>query len=272
MVLKTKASLIKGLTLNFDLSITQDAELELLFDSDTGSTLSGSGVGSILMEINTDGNFNVFGDFIALNGIYQFKNFGILEKEFRLEPGGTILWNGNPLNAQLNLQAIYEVPGGANPAILLENPGLNRKIPTDVKINLTGSIMQLEAPSFSIDFPNTSANVRNDLAYKLDDEERRQIQAISLLSQGVFISDLSLSAITAKALTNNLFQKASGVFESIFSGDEEKLKLGLNYLQGDRNSESIARTRDRLGLTLVTKVSDRLLVNGKLGVPFGGVE
>ncbi|MGB0173235.1 MAG: translocation/assembly module TamB domain-containing protein, partial [Flavobacteriaceae bacterium] len=265
-------SLIKGLTLNFDLSITQDAELELLFDSDTGSTLSGSGVGSILMEINTDGNFNVFGDFIALNGIYQFKNFGILEKEFRLEPGGTILWNGNPLDAQLNLQAIYEVPGGANPAILLENPGLNRKIPTDVKINLTGSIMQLEAPSFTIDFPNTSANVRNDLAYKLDDEERRQIQAISLLSQGVFISDLSLSAITAQALTNNLFQKASGVFESIFSGDEEKLKLGLNYLQGDRNSESIARTRDRLGLTLVTKVSDRLLINGKLGVPFGGVE
>ncbi len=265
-------SLIKGLTLNFDLSITQDSELELMFDSDAGSTLSGSGVGSILMEINTDGNFNVFGDFIALNGIYQFKNFGILEKEFRLEPGGTILWNGNPLDAQLNLQAIYEVPGGANPAILLENPGLNRKIPTDVKINLTGSIMQLEAPSFSIDFPNTSANVRNDLAYKLDDEERRQIQSISLLSQGVFISDLSLSAITAQALTNNLFQKASGVFESIFSGDEEKLKLGLNYLQGDRNSESIARTRDRLGLTLVTKVSDRLLINGKLGVPFGGVE
>ena len=265
-------SLLKGLTLNFDLSITQDADLELLFDSDTGSKLSGSGVGSILMEINTDGNFNVFGDFIALNGIYQFKNFGILEKEFRLEPGGTILWNGNPLDAQLNLQAIYEVPGGANPAILLENPGLNRKIPTDVKIDLTGRIMQLEAPSFSIDFPNTSANVRNDLAYKLDDEERRQIQAISLLSQGVFISDLSLSAITAQALTNNLFQKASGVFESIFSGDEEKLKLGLNYLQGDRNSESIARTRDRLGLTLVTKVSDRLLINGKLGVPFGGVE
>ena len=66
-------SLLKGLTLNFDLSITQDAELELLFDSDTGSTLSGSGVGSILMEINTDGNFNVFGDFIALNGSINSK-------------------------------------------------------------------------------------------------------------------------------------------------------------------------------------------------------
>jgi len=263
---------IKGLTLNFDLSITPDAELELVIDSDTGSTLSGSGLGSILMEVNTDGVFSVWGDFIALNGVYSFKNLGILEKEFTLEPGGTILWNGNPLDAVLNLQAIYEVPGGANPAILLENPGFNRKIPTDVKIYLSGSIMQPETPSFSIDFPNTSANVRNDLAYKLEDDERRQIQAISLLSQGVFISDLSLSAISTQTLTNNLFQKASGVFESIFSGDEDKLKLGLDYLQGDRNSEATSRTRDRLGLTIVTQVSERLLINGKLGVPFGGVE
>ena len=266
------SSEIKGLALNFDLSITPDAEVELVIDSDTGSTLSGSGLGSILMEVNTEGIFSVWGDFIALNGIYSFKNLGILEKEFILQPGGTIVWNGNPLDAELNLQAIYEVPGGANPAILLENPGLNRKIPTDVKIYLSGSIMQPETPSFSIDFPNTSANVRNDLTYKLNDEERRQIQAISLLSQGVFISDLSLSAISTQTLTNNLFQKASGVFESIFSGDEDKLKLGLDYLQGDRNAEATAQTRDRLGLTLVTQVSERLLINGKLGVPFGGVE
>ena len=263
---------IKGLALNFDLSITPDAELELVIDSDTGSTLSGSGLGSILMEVNTDGIFSVWGDFIALNGVYSFKNLGILEKEFILEPGGTIAWNGNPQDAVLNLQATYEVPGGANPAILLENPGLNRKIPTDVEIYLSGSIMQPETPRFSIDFPNTSANVRNDLAYKLEDEERRQIQAISLLSQGVFISDLSLSAISTQTLTNNLFQKASGVFESIFSGDEDKLKLGLDYLQGDRNAEATSQTRDRLGLTLVTQVSERLLINGKLGVPFGGVE
>ena len=263
---------IKGLALNFDLSITPDAELELVIDSDTGSTLSGSGLGSILIEVNTDGIFSVWGDFIALNGVYSFKNLGILEKEFILEPGGTIVWNGNPLDAELNLQATYEVPGGANPAILLENPGLNRKIPTDVNIYLSGSIMQPETPSFSIDFPNTSANVRNDLAYKLGDEERRQIQAISLLSQGVFISDLSLSAISTQTLTNNLFQKASGVFESIFSGDEDKLKLGLDYLQGDRNAEATVQTQDRLGLTLVTQISERLLINGKLGVPFGGVE
>ena len=98
---------IKGLALNFDLSITPDAELELVVDSDTGSTLSGSGLGSILMEVNTDGIFSVWGDFIALNGVYSFKNLGILDKEFILEPGGTIAWNGNPLDAVLNLSLIH---------------------------------------------------------------------------------------------------------------------------------------------------------------------
>ena len=53
--------------------------------------MSGSGLGSILMEINTDGIFSVWGDFIALNGVYSFKNLGILEKEFILEPGEHIV-------------------------------------------------------------------------------------------------------------------------------------------------------------------------------------
>ena len=30
--------------------------------------------------------------------------------------------------------------------------------------------------------------------------------------------------------------------------------------------------RDRLGLTLKTEISDKILVNGKIGVPVGGIE
>jgi hypothetical protein len=114
--------------------------------------------------------------------------------------------------------------------------------------------------------------LRNELEYRLIDDERRQLQAISLLSQGVFISQFSLSALSTQTLTNNLFQKASGVFESIFSGEEDKMNIGLDYLQGDRNAAATVQTRDRLGLTLETQISERMLINGKVGVPVGGVE
>ena len=55
----------------------------------------------------------------------------------------------------------------------------------------------------------------------------------------------------------------------MFSDSEGKLKVGINYQSGQRTPE--LQTDDRLGLTLSTQVSDRILINGKVGVPIGGV-
>ena len=74
-----------------------------------------------------------------------------------------------------------------------------------------------------------------------------------------------------QGITNNLYEKASDIFTSFLGNNDEKLKVGINYLQGDRNSELDIFSEDRLGLTLSTQVSDKILINGKIGVPVGGV-
>ena len=104
------------------------------------------------------------------------------------------------------------------------------------------------------------------------DDEKRQKQALSLLYQGAFIDEVSLSSISSQAITNNLFQSASGLLDNIFTNSEDKMNIGINYLQGDRNSSSSLLNRDRLGLTLKSEISDRILLNGKIGVPIGGIE
>jgi hypothetical protein len=38
----------------------------------------------------------------------------------------------------MSLEAVYDVPGGANPALLLDNPNFNKNIPTEVLIRLQG--------------------------------------------------------------------------------------------------------------------------------------
>jgi hypothetical protein len=48
--------------------------------------------------------------------------------------------------------------------------------------------------------------------------------------------------------------------------------VGIDYLQGDKSALLDIATEDRLGFTLSTKISDRILLNGKIGVPVGGVE
>ncbi len=210
----------------------------------------------------------MWGDFLTTEGIYNFRNLGLIDKKFSLQPGGTVIWEGDPLGAQMNMEAVYKVPGGANPALLLDNPNFNRKISTDVAIQLQGNLLKPDDPVFKINFPNTNNVVISEINYRLADPQRSQLQAISLLSQGVFISDVSVSV---QGITNNLYEKASDVLSNLLGESDEKLKVGVNYLQGDRNNELSVETEDRLGLTLSTQISDKILVNGKIGVPVGGV-
>ena len=260
---------IRGVEMNFDLDVTNQAEVEIVIDKETGSYLNGRGAGNLFMEINTNGKFNIWGDFLTFDGIYNFKNLGVIDKKFNLKPGGSILWEGNPLEAQMNLEAIYDVPGGANPAILLDNPSFNKKIPTEVLIRLEGNLLKPDNPVFEINFPNTSGILASEINYRLADPQRSQLQALSLLSQGIFINEVSVSM---EGITNNLYQKASNIFSDLIGEENDKLKVGIDYLQGDKSVLLDIATEDRLGFTLSTKISDKILLNGKIGVPVGGVE
>ena len=258
-----------GLEMNFELDVNNNAEIKVVIDKESGSFLSGRGAGNILMEIDTNGKFNMWGDFITYNGIYNFKNLSVIDKKFNVKHGGTIVWEGNPLGAQMDLEAVYNVPGGANPAILLDNPNFNRKIPTEVLIRLQGNLLKPDDPIFEIEFPNTSAVVTSEINYRLADPQTSQLQALSLLSQGMFINEVSVSV---QGITNNLYEKASDLFSNLMGNDNGKLQVGLNYLQGDKSRVMDINSEDRLGLTLSTQITDKILLNGKIGVPVGGIE
>ena len=259
----------KTLDLNIDLEIDNNAQVDITIDQETGSYISGAGNGNLFMEIDSDGKFNIYGDYITTEGEYNFKDLALIDKKFKLKDGGTIVWDGDPLGAQMDILATYEVPGGSNPALLLDNPNFNKKIPTDVEIKLTGNLTKPNSPDFEIYFPNTSSTVTSEINYKLNDPEVRQLQAISLLTQGIFINEVSVSI---EGITNNIYEKVSDVFSDLLGGSQGPLKVGLNYLQGDKSDILDIKTEDRFGVTLSTEISDRILFNGKIGVPIGGIE
>lgn len=254
---------VKGLELNFDLDITNDAEVEVVVDQTSGSTLRGRGAGNLLIEINTNGKFNMWGDFVVYEGVYNFKYAGLVQKMFKVRSGSSINWDGNPTQAQLDVSAVYEVD--ANPAVLLENPSVNRKIPVEVVIQLQGQIVQPEI-TFDVEFPNASSVVRSELEYRMNDRASRELQALFLVTQGSFYSEF---AIGQNAITGNLVERASSLVNDIFADDEGKFQVGVNYVQGDRTPDQ--QTVDRFGLTLSTQISNRVLINGQVGVPVGGV-
>ena len=254
----------QGLELEFNLDVTPDAEVEIVTDTKTGSSLKGTGEGIILIQINTNGKFEMYGDFVVVTGEFNYKFGGIIDKKFTVKPGGTINWDQKPLEAILNMEAVYSL--NANPAPLLSNQGFTRRIPTDVIIKLTE---ELENPNikFGIDFPGTNSVVKSELEFVLQDPAEEEKNAIFLLAQGTFVNNQS--GINEQALTGNLVQSASGILNSILGGSDDKLNFGLSYEQGLQDRNAAIETDDRIGVTVSTQISERVLFNGKVGVPVG---
>ena len=255
----------EGLEMEFDLVVTPDAEVEIVVDPKTGSSLKGTGEGILLIEINTDNKFNMFGDFVVVTGEYRYRFGGLIDKTFQVKPGGTIVWEGDPLAAQLTMEAVYSL--NANRAPLLDNTGSSRRIPTDVIVQLTD---ELERPSidFNIEFPGTSSVVKSELEYKLQDPTVEERNAFFLLAQGTFVDEGT--GISEQAVTGNLIQTASGLLSSVLNSGNDAFDFGVTYEQGYRDPNDVL-TDPRLGVTVSTQISDRVLFNGRFGVPVGGV-
>lgn len=254
---------IKGLEMNFVLDITDNAEIEIIMDKSTGSSIKGVGIGTLLTRITTNGIFEMNGDFFITEGTYNYNYQGVIEKEFRVLYGGTLVWEGDPLKAQINIEAVYDKIQ-ANPSVLLENP-INTSIPVEVKIHLTE---ELEQPNIDYDlaFPTVSSTLDSELQYRLNDRDSKELQVISLLLTGGFRSELNFGSQDAFGLVSDRVQS---MLNEILSSEDGKLNLGVDFQIGQNTPDF--ETSSRVGVTLSTKLSDNILINGKVGVPIGGV-
>lgn len=252
-----------GLELEFDFDITPDAEVEVILDRNSGHGMKAKGFGSLLFKINTLGKFNMWGDFQAYEGTYNFKYGGLINKKFNIKKGSTVVWEGDPMRAVLNIDAVYKT--SANPAVLLENASFNKKVPVEVVIGLKGNLSNPN-PDFEINFPTVSSILKSEIQTKLDDKDVRQKQALILLSTGGF---LSVDGVNQSSITNNLYEKFGDIFGNIFNDDEAKISVGVDIVSADRTPGT--QTDGRFGVTVSTKINERISINGKLGVPVGGI-
>ncbi|WP_394775379.1 translocation/assembly module TamB domain-containing protein [Flavobacterium sp.] len=252
-----------GLELEFDFDITPDAEVEVILDRNSGHGMKGKGYGSLLFKINTLGKFNMWGDFQAYEGTYNFKYGGLIDKKFAVKKGGSIIWEGNPMKAQLNLEAVYKT--SANPAVLLQNSSFNKKVPVEVVIGLRGDLTSPE-PNFDIQFPSVSNVLKSEIQYKLDDKDVRQTQALYLLSTGSFMSP---DGFNQSDLSGTFAETAASLLGGIIKSDNDKINIDLNFISADKR---IGQEADgQFVANITSQVNERITINGKLGVPIGGV-
>ena len=257
-----------GVTVNMNLEVTPSATAEIVIDAVSGSSISGRGNGDLTFEMNPLGEIDLFGTYTISSGEYRLKYGGVINKPFVVNKGSTINWDGNPYEADLNVKAIHSVK--ANPKDLLENLNFSRKIDVDLITQIDGKILQTKE-SFDIKMPNVSPLLASELDFKLNDndENLKMQQFFLFLVTKRFFNEENLDQTGNAAITGTTSELISNTLSNVINNGGDKFQIGFGYTAGERNQIDAPQIDDQVDISLETQINDRILINGKLGVPVG---
>jgi hypothetical protein len=225
------------LNLGLNIDATPDAEVFIVLDQNTGEEIRAKGNGAIKLNVDLGNSINMFGNYVITEGKYLFNFRGLIPREFAIEENSKISWSGDPLEANLDVKAVYKLPKNL-PLLPLVNTQWNtldesdqqeakRPYTTFVNLMLKGSLATPDI-KFDIIQPDNkaigTAGVRA-LEQIKNDEKELVSQAGVLLLLGEFkasdglsnstyrgsiatVSDMISSALSSEV--TNLFQKLTG--------------------------------------------------------------
>jgi hypothetical protein len=262
---------LSGIQLNFDLEITPEAKMQIIFDEQIGDIIKGQGNGDLKLEINTLGIFNIYGQYEVTKGDYLFTLQNIVNKKFQLAKGSRISWDGDPYAARIDMQAIYNIRA---PLVDLfpgdSSAGFRRRIPVELELQMTNYLLNPEI-NFDIRIPTADENTKRRLESILyvnnSDVNRQEMnqQVFGLLVLNRFIPSAA-GATGADAYDrgtpglNNGYEFLTNQLSNWASRLSDQFDVGLKYRPADEiNSNEV-------DLSLSTEVlNDRLILDGNIG-------
>ncbi|MCS7075100.1 MAG: translocation/assembly module TamB [Bacteroidia bacterium] len=193
----------------------------VIFDEKTGDVIDARTKGEVRMTINSiDETFEMNGGVEVIDGNYLFTAENIIKKRFILQKGGTIVWDGDPVAAKLNLSAAYYTRAPAKDLNIgiSEATNFNRLLPVAVIMNMTGS---LSAPVFrtDIEFPGLDVGNTSELSLRLNrlkaqwnlNEQERNQQVFSLLVLNRFVTPSDIPQVNNTNIDPSFVAASTGI-------------------------------------------------------------
>lgn len=200
---------------NLDLQFNapRPIDVKLIFDPVTGEVLNAVGTGQLRIALQ-DEEVQMFGRYNVTGGSYQFVSGEIISRRLTLESGGSIVWEGDPDNARLNISAIYNarpnianLSANASAGDNTTEGGSGQRVPIDLIIEITGTVSSVDNNYYFRTSNSLDISSNSTLSFALNeinrDEQQKFLQATSILLTGEFIPSQSYDQATS-SLSQNL--------------------------------------------------------------------
>lgn len=236
---------INNIRMNFTFDVTPDAYVEIQIDPRTGESIQGKGSGVLGMNIDTQGNFTMSGNYEISEARYNFSLYNLIRKEFIVEPGGRISWFGDPYQGVMDIKAFYQenvnlqaLQSNQNAAI--EDPMMRRRFPLKVLMNLKGNLLSPEI-TFNFDFNEfpKEGNLQTYIsAFQnriANDEQEKNRQVFSVIMMRALSPEGQFSGV-GNIATSNLSQLLSSQLNSFIAQVDQNLEVDLDLANLNQNA------------------------------------
>ncbi|MGV3705040.1 MAG: translocation/assembly module TamB domain-containing protein [Arcticibacter sp.] len=241
-------SMFRGIAMNFDLVVDENSEVNIITNL---GKLNGRGNATLNLKITSQGDFEMYGDYLISSGKFQFTAQDFINKIFDLSQGGSIRWTGDPADALINLKAAYSVRTDVRPLYLAAGRAAEEgRVLAEAIMNLNGNLTQPDI-SFDINFP-TDTKVKDELQSYFNDVNNKNTQALSLIVRRSFSPNTG--SVNVQAVNSTIFSAGTELF---FNQLNNILAQSLNLNFVDLNIRSLNEASASLRL-----LEDRLVITG----------
>ncbi|MBO7331432.1 MAG: translocation/assembly module TamB domain-containing protein, partial [Alistipes sp.] len=264
---RTVSSSAGTLNVNVSVTATDNAEVQLVIDPTVGDIIKARGNGTLSMRIVPSENiFDMYGDYTITDGSYLFTLQNIINKLFLIESGSTITWTGDPMDARLNIDAIYKLKTSLQPLLsstTLDN--VTRAVPVECIINLTERLSN-PTVTFDVRVPNADSEIQNAVANLLNNQQSIATQFMYLLVSGSFYSDASTTSnIGASASATTGFELLSNQISNWLSSDDYNIILRYRPKSELTSDEiDVGFSKSLVNDRLLLEVEGNYLVDNKM--------
>ena len=251
-----------GYLLNFNVNVTPDAQFELMMNPDTGDKISGTGNGNFQIQYGSQNDIQIFGNYLIAGGIYNFNLEQILRKRFNIRDGSIITFHGDPMEADLNINAIYNLAANIQDLDeLLIKDTASPTVSVNCVLKLDGHL-QNPAISFDLELPNSNSELERQVRSFIDTEDMMTRQIIYLLLlQKFYTPDYSRNDFRTNEFSAVASQALSSQLSSILNSFTDKVQVGTlirSRQDGIKDTEIDMLLSSQL-------LNNRLLFNGNFG-------
>jgi translocation and assembly module TamB len=255
-----KIAMRTGTDLNLNVGVEKNAEVNIIIDQATGDFLRVRGEANLNTTVSPDGTIGLTGTYDLQQGSYQL-NYNFIKRRFDIQPGSTIIFAGDPMEAEVNITATYtaNVPPYDLVARQVDDVALNfykQRLPFDVQLKLKGPLLEPEI-SFDIVLPEernyrVNTDVITTVQGKLNElrnnpsELNKQVFAVLILNRFVgenpFESGTGTDAeyIARQSASRFLSEQLNKMANNLFNGFELNLDLEAteDYTTGQKRNRT----------------------------------